>query len=112
MAVDHISCEMLRAALRTCRFLEDYPNHRPQRLPPDLRSEAGRHAASFGLATSLEVTMIVALYDPTQPKWKAPCDTADYCSFCGDTLFTPETVRKLDEVIAKLPAVAPLYKLA
>ncbi len=40
---------------------------------------------------------------------------AEVCSFCGDTLFTPETVGKLDELMAEPPAttrVAPLYKLA
>ena len=72
MVAEDIPYEAVREVLRDCQVLEDYPDH--QRGPCCL--VCGRMASGRFLhvvcATSLDVIVIITVYEPKPPKWVTP----------------------------------------
>lgn len=72
LVAEDVSLEELRHALCACRRLEDYPLH--QRGPCCLvcgQDPAGRFL-HIVCTTSLEVAIIITVYEPKPPKWPTP----------------------------------------
>ncbi len=74
MAEEDISLEEVREVLLDAQVVEDYPEHK--RGPCCLvcqRTSRGRYVHVV-CTTSLEVAIIITVYEPREPKWVTPLE--------------------------------------
>jgi len=72
MVAEGIPYEAVREVLRACQVIENYPDH--QRGPCCLvcgRMASGRFV-HIVCTTSLDVIVIITVYEPKPPKWVTP----------------------------------------